>query len=871
MTVSTELSHEEYTGNGVTTDFDFRFRIFEAKHLVVSVADPDGTERILTNGTDYTLRGVGSYRGGKVILKMPLATGWKIGIARDLPAVQETDLRNQGKFFAEVHEDAFDYLTMLIQKSLGFLSLCLRKPSFISDHYDAKGNKISNLGKPVKDGDAVNLGTMKDLISAKDKRSLRVADKDIPALPGTSVRRNKQLGFDNNGMPLLLDPAETGVLGYVLVDSFEKGAVITSRYQALHWLHNGEYYRWDGALPKTVPAEATPDSAGGVGVGAWVSIGDSNLRTILKSYGFGYQTVADIPASAEIGSTVRTLGRYQSHVGPGEYIIMAGVSPYPAVDPQISDDRYAKLLPARGTSSSFSLLASGGKGDLTIDGTNSAVINQLFEKIMHESPVVGGNILAEAGMYFITSSIVSPFPTAKHIGIIGEKSNTSPGTFESKTIFYFGNDLVGDYCIDMLGSQFVTLTDIALRGDVNSTPTKGGIRLGVLGEFRAGYGSHLIERVQAAYCSDGILLKNAGITTLRDIVATSCHNRGVALETSGDSNLYNIYANDCDKDTDNLSLSSGCGVYIGIGSSNTNIFGGKIEFNSKGLVSHGTGGLNIIGIQFDYNKMANLIIESIDDNVYACRSNSVSCCRFLSGGVRAGYAFSSIYVSSRLGSTSVSISGGSIQAAGNGAFDTSTSGDIGATVGVYADGNDTFDISIIGDGITMLSPGTSHAAVAKGVGSQIYLYGSGQKKSTLEIDGGKCLVGFNKKGNGIVSILAGSAQSITYAARQCDYMVSNGIAEMDIYIQLSSAVGLTGDIFIADLPFSYTGSAQGTASFSMVAGVKNTEYGLLGYVVPGDNKITLWRKRQDGYVDRLTAADITGESLFRLSVKMRVA
>ncbi|MBT0520953.1 hypothetical protein KHU01_16635 [Morganella morganii] len=123
---------------------------------------------------------------------------------------------------------------------------------------------------------------MNEHISAKDKRSLRVADKDIPALPSTSVRRNKQLGFDNNGMPLLLDPAESGVLGYVLVDSFEKGAVITSRYQALHWLHNGEYYRWDGALPKTVPAGSTPDSAGGVGVGVWVGVGDASLRSELK-------------------------------------------------------------------------------------------------------------------------------------------------------------------------------------------------------------------------------------------------------------------------------------------------------------------------------------------------------------------------------------------------------------------------------------------------------------------------------------------------------------------------------------------------------------------------------------------------------------
>ncbi len=222
MTVSTELSHEEYTGNGVTTDFDFRFRIFEAKHLVVSVADPDGTERILTNGTDYTLRGVGSYRGGKVILKMPLATGWKIGIARDLPAVQETDLRNQGKFFAEVHEDAFDYLTMLIQKSLGFLSLCLRKPSFISDHYDAKGNKISNLGKPVKNGDAVDLGTMKEHISAKDKRSLRVADKDIPVLPNVANRANKLLSFDDNGNPVVIVP-ESGSAADVLIELAKPG------------------------------------------------------------------------------------------------------------------------------------------------------------------------------------------------------------------------------------------------------------------------------------------------------------------------------------------------------------------------------------------------------------------------------------------------------------------------------------------------------------------------------------------------------------------------------------------------------------------------------------------------------------------------
>ncbi|MER1911482.1 M14 family zinc carboxypeptidase [Proteus mirabilis] len=282
MTVSTELSHEEYVGNGVTTDFDFRFRIFESRHLIVVVADSEGNETTLKNGTDYTIVGAGSFHGGKVVLNKPLAKGWKILLERDLPVVQETDLRNQGKFFAEVHEDAFDYLTMLIQKALGTFSLSLRKPTYLSNYYDAKGNRIANLAPPKLGTDAVNKDYVDNSIKYIDSKTLRVNDKDIQALPSAEQRRNKQLGFDNEGYPQLLDPAETGALGYVLMDSFEKGAVITSRYQALHWQSKGEYYRWDGDLRKTVPAGSTPESAGGVGKGAWISVGDASLRNELN-------------------------------------------------------------------------------------------------------------------------------------------------------------------------------------------------------------------------------------------------------------------------------------------------------------------------------------------------------------------------------------------------------------------------------------------------------------------------------------------------------------------------------------------------------------------------------------------------------------
>ncbi|HIE4214755.1 TPA: hypothetical protein ACXM5D_000234 [Proteus mirabilis] len=217
MTVSTELSHEEYVGNGVTTDFDFRFRIFESKHLIVVVADSEGNETTLKNGTDYTIVGAGSYHGGKVVLNKPLARGWKILLERDLPVVQETDLRNQGKFFAEVHEDAFDYLTMLIQKALGTFSLSLRKPTYLSNYYDAKGNRIANLAPPKLGTDAVNKDYVDNSIKDIDSKTLRVKDKSINVLPNTEQRANKILAFDDNGQPITVLP-ESGSASDVLIE-----------------------------------------------------------------------------------------------------------------------------------------------------------------------------------------------------------------------------------------------------------------------------------------------------------------------------------------------------------------------------------------------------------------------------------------------------------------------------------------------------------------------------------------------------------------------------------------------------------------------------------------------------------------------------
>ena len=71
--------------------------------------------------------------------------------------------------------------------------------------------------------------------------------------------------------------------GYITIDSFEDGATLTLPNQTLRYESTGEYYRWDGVFPKSVPSGSTPVSTGGVGLGAWVSVGDASLRSDLNS------------------------------------------------------------------------------------------------------------------------------------------------------------------------------------------------------------------------------------------------------------------------------------------------------------------------------------------------------------------------------------------------------------------------------------------------------------------------------------------------------------------------------------------------------------------------------------------------------------
>lgn len=102
--------------------------------------------------------------------------------------------------------------------------------------------------------------------------------------------------------------------GYVTLTgvTFTTGATLSNPNEVLFNSADNSYYKWTGSFAsggKTVPANSTPQTTGGVGPGAWLNVGDSQLRSDLASGGkaslVGYNsgTVQSALDSLNAGST----------------------------------------------------------------------------------------------------------------------------------------------------------------------------------------------------------------------------------------------------------------------------------------------------------------------------------------------------------------------------------------------------------------------------------------------------------------------------------------------------------------------------------------------------------------------------------------
>ncbi|SNS15692.1 sialidase family protein [Pseudomonas segetis] len=155
MTVQTTTNVATGIGNGVTTVFPVGYKFNQDADLVVfliETATSIATLQILNS--DYSVQGAGDDDGGSItFLAAAPASGYSVKVTRLVDLLQLTDLRNQGKFFAEVHEDVFDLLVMMIQQVAQATDSSLHLNE-AGNQWDAKGHRIVNVGDPVNDQDA---------------------------------------------------------------------------------------------------------------------------------------------------------------------------------------------------------------------------------------------------------------------------------------------------------------------------------------------------------------------------------------------------------------------------------------------------------------------------------------------------------------------------------------------------------------------------------------------------------------------------------------------------------------------------------------------------------------------------------------------
>lgn len=211
MTIPNYLNKKTYTGNGVTTQFPYPFKIFAASDIQVILTDiATNVDTLLasnylvdTNGCSVTYPVIGR----------PLTADTKITLNRVVPITQETSLTNGGAYYASVIEKALDKCTIIDQQQQEQISRSLRHSVSVDEtvsselpapvplhsiRWDVTGKKFETTIDPASAVDAAN--------SAKDIAVKAAADAQelMDGISASKYMEKKEL-FINIGDYCLLD------------------------------------------------------------------------------------------------------------------------------------------------------------------------------------------------------------------------------------------------------------------------------------------------------------------------------------------------------------------------------------------------------------------------------------------------------------------------------------------------------------------------------------------------------------------------------------------------------------------------------------------------------------------------------------------
>jgi len=128
MTVANNTSRNEYTATSGQTVFAYTFEIYDKDHITVV---QNGVE--LSEGTDYTVSGVGNNSGGNVTFTVGATLNDNILLYREMPYSRTQNYTTSGDFLASEVNDDFDKLWLATEQVNRSFNQAIRKPIADSD------------------------------------------------------------------------------------------------------------------------------------------------------------------------------------------------------------------------------------------------------------------------------------------------------------------------------------------------------------------------------------------------------------------------------------------------------------------------------------------------------------------------------------------------------------------------------------------------------------------------------------------------------------------------------------------------------------------------------------------------------------------
>lgn len=215
MTVSATHTKNLYLADSVTRNWPYTFSLNHEDHVSIFVSSPEGEVKQIHSGYRVDmLKKVICYpvAGG------PLTHGWKIALLRKTPLTQEMDLVNNGGFFPETIEKAFDRAVLVEQEFREEMDRSVRVPE---TEADPKGFVNDLLG-----------AKWLAQVSAQEAKSARDrAENAAEEAAAQTIRSSEEADRSDRAAMLAESYADQAAVGGIRVLNGKTGSAVTLTYE----------------------------------------------------------------------------------------------------------------------------------------------------------------------------------------------------------------------------------------------------------------------------------------------------------------------------------------------------------------------------------------------------------------------------------------------------------------------------------------------------------------------------------------------------------------------------------------------------------------------------------------------------------------